>query len=111
MQKEFAVKKFIRPLISTHEFLNGKNRWCLWLKDASPSEMRAMPEVLKRVNAVREFRLKSKKPATVKLADIPYLFAGEWLNRRVQEVSQVEGISRIEMFPKLSLVVAVDKYL
>ena len=29
--------KFIKPLLSAHEFINGKKRWCLWLKDASPA--------------------------------------------------------------------------
>jgi len=75
LNKEPAAKKFIRPLISAHEFLNGENRWCLWLKNVSPAEMRALPEVMKRVNAVRAFRLQSTKAATVKLADVPYLFA------------------------------------
>lgn len=75
LEKEPVAQKFIRPLISAHEFLNGENRWCLWLKDVSPAEMRALPEVMKRVNAVREFRLQSTKAATVKLADVPYLFA------------------------------------
>ena len=75
LQKEPAAKKFIRPLISAYEFLNGENRWCLWLKDISPAQLRALPEVMKRVNAVREFRLQSTKAATVKLADVPYLFA------------------------------------
>ena len=75
LKKEPNANKFIRPLISAHEFLNGENRWCLWLKDVSPTEMRALPEVMKRINAVREFRLQSTKAATVKLADVPYLFA------------------------------------
>ena len=75
LSKEPAADKYIRPLISAHEFLNGENRWCLWLKDVSPAEMRVLPEVMKRVNAVREFRLKSTKAATVKLANVPYLFA------------------------------------
>ncbi len=72
--KEPKAEKFIKPLISAYEFLNGKNRWCLWLVDASPHELKQMPEVLKRVDAVREFRLKSVAPSTRKIADIPTLF-------------------------------------
>ncbi|MCC6298841.1 MAG: class I SAM-dependent DNA methyltransferase [Anaerolineales bacterium] len=74
LKREPNAEKFIRPMISAHEFLHNENRWCLWLKDISPAEMRSYPEVMKRVNAVREFRLKSKKAATVKYADLPYLF-------------------------------------
>ena len=73
--KEPLADKFIKPLISAHEFLNGENRWCLWLKEASPSEIRALPAVSERVNNVRSFRLNSKKAATVKLAEVSYLFA------------------------------------
>jgi hypothetical protein len=45
----------------------------LWLADASPAEISALPEVQKRINAVRQFRLKSKKAATVKYADTRYI--------------------------------------
>jgi len=74
LEKEPLVSRFIRPLIGSQEFLHNESRWCLWLKDISPSELRKMPEVMKRVDAVRQFRLKSPKAATVKLADVPYLF-------------------------------------
>ncbi len=66
--------KFIKPLISAREFLHNEKRWCLWLQDATPSEIKSMPEVLKRVEKVREFRLKSRKQATVKQAATAYLF-------------------------------------
>jgi hypothetical protein len=74
LQKEPGATKFVYPLISAEQFLHGQNRWCLWLVDASPAEIRSLPEVQKRVNGVREFRLKSKKAATVKYADTPYIF-------------------------------------
>ena len=72
--KEPNANKFIRPFVGAQEFLNKKKRWCLWLVGASPSELKALPEVRKRVEAVREFRLKSKKEATRKKADMPTLF-------------------------------------
>lgn len=72
--KEPYANKFIRPFVGAQEFLNKKKRWCLWLVGASPSELKALPEVRKRVEAVREFRLKSKKEATRKKADMPTLF-------------------------------------
>ncbi len=73
--KEPKAEKFVRRVLGSEEFINGINRWCLWLKDALPTEWRGLPEVIKRVQAVREFRSKSKKAATVRLADVPYLFA------------------------------------
>uniref|UniRef100_Q3AR06 site-specific DNA-methyltransferase (adenine-specific) n=1 Tax=Chlorobium chlorochromatii (strain CaD3) TaxID=340177 RepID=Q3AR06_CHLCH len=74
LKKEPKAEQFIRRVISAHEFINGKNRWCLWLKDIAPNEWRNLPELVKLVEAVRGFRLKSKKAATVKLAEVPYLF-------------------------------------
>jgi hypothetical protein len=66
--------KFIKPLLSAHEFINGEKRWCLWLKDASPAEMRRLPEIMKRVESVRIYRSESGRAATRKLADYPALF-------------------------------------
>jgi hypothetical protein len=75
LSKEPKAEKFVRRILGSEEFINGIDRWCLWLKDALPTEWRGLPEVMKRVQAVREFRSKSNKPATVRLAEIPYLFA------------------------------------
>lgn len=69
------LKKFIRLFLGSQEFINGESRWCLWLKNASPMELNSMPEVLKHLDAVREFRLKSIRPATRKLAETPAEFA------------------------------------
>ncbi|MFH0978978.1 MAG: DNA methyltransferase [Candidatus Woesearchaeota archaeon] len=78
-KKEFLLKEpsalsYIKPLISAREYLNGEKRWCLWLVDANPSELRVMPEVLKRIQMVKEFRLKSEAPSTRKFAATPTLF-------------------------------------
>ncbi len=75
LDKEPKAEKFIRRIYGSQEFINGKERYCIWLKDAIPSEWRNLTEVKNRVQAVRDFRSKSKKQATVKLADVPYLFA------------------------------------
>ncbi len=74
IKKEPAAQKFIRPYIGAEEFINGKKRYCLWLVDATPNEIKNMPLVYKRVKAVREFRLNSKREATKKFADTPALF-------------------------------------
>ncbi|MDB4187701.1 N-6 DNA methylase [Flavobacteriaceae bacterium] len=71
---EPSAKPFVLPLISAREFLNNKKRWCLWLENINPSELRAMPLVMKRVEAVKEFRLSSKAPSTQKHALTPSLF-------------------------------------
>ncbi|MBC7554669.1 MAG: class I SAM-dependent DNA methyltransferase [Taibaiella sp.] len=74
IESEPKAEKFIKPLISAYEFLNGIPRWCLWLVDIEPSELKSMPNVLKRVENVRKFRLGSIAPSTQKFASTPYLF-------------------------------------
>jgi hypothetical protein len=74
LDKNPLAEKWIRPLLGAEEFLNGKERWCLWLAGISPNELRALPEVLKRVEAVREFRLHSPKKQTQEHAATATLF-------------------------------------
>ncbi len=68
------ARSLIRPLLSADEYLNGRNRWCLWLEGVSPQVIRAIPEVYRRVREVRAYREASKREATVKLASQPALF-------------------------------------
>ena len=72
--KEPASAAWFRRWLGADEFLNGYERWCLWLGDCPPAELRAMPEALKRVQAVKAFRLASKSAPTQKLADTPTRF-------------------------------------
>jgi hypothetical protein len=74
LKKEPGAARFVRPYMGSEDFINSKKRWCLWLKDATPRELRDMPEVLARVERVREFRLKSSAAPTRKTADTPALF-------------------------------------
>ena len=74
LQREPKAEKFIKRLIGAKEYINNKMRYCLWLKDASPEELRQMPLVMERIEAVREFRLASRKAATRKFAAMPTLF-------------------------------------
>lgn len=71
---EPGAEKFIRPLISAREYLHGEERYCLWLKNVDPTEYRNLPEVMKRIEAVRKYRLTSKRESTRKLANYPGLF-------------------------------------
>lgn len=74
IKKEPNAKKFIKEFLGADEFINGKKRYCLWLVDVSPAELRKMPLVMKRVEAVKEMRSSSKKAATKNWAAYPYLF-------------------------------------
>jgi hypothetical protein len=56
---EPKAKKWIKLLIGADEFINNRKRYCLWLVDCPPNELREMPLVMGRVNSVREDRLKS----------------------------------------------------
>ncbi len=85
------TKSWIRPLIGGEEFINGTVRWCLWLNQAEPRQIRDCPPVLERIQMVRAFRLASKKVPTVKLAEAPSLFG---------EIRQPE--KDYLLFPKVS---------
>ncbi len=74
LNKEPNAEKYIKPIISAKEFLNAINRYCLWLVDIEPNELKHLPEVLKRVQSVKEFRNKSVRPSTTKMAAYPTLF-------------------------------------
>jgi hypothetical protein len=72
--KEPASEKWFRRWLGSVEFLNGYERWCLWLGDCQPAELRAMPEAMKRVQAVKASRLASPSAPTQKLAATPTRF-------------------------------------
>lgn len=74
LDKEPKAKKFIKPFIGAKEFLNGEQRWCLWLNNCTPNDIKRLPEIMKRVEKVKEYRLNSKRNSTKKLAEFPYLF-------------------------------------
>jgi hypothetical protein len=74
IEQEPKIEKFIRPLLSAHEFLNGKKRWCLWLKDANPTELIEIKEVTRRVKNIKKLRAESKRITTKKLALFPTMF-------------------------------------
>ena len=74
IKKEPQAQKFIRRVYGATEYINNVERYCLWLSDASPSELVKMPMVMERVEKVRQFRLASPKKATQVSADIPMLF-------------------------------------
>ena len=74
IQKEPKSAQYFHPWYGSKEFINRCPRYCLWLGDCLPSDLRKMPECMKRVQAVQEYRLKSPSPGTVKLAEKPTRF-------------------------------------
>jgi len=74
LKKEPQAEKFLRKYVGAEEFLKNKPRFCLWLKDADPSEVKKCPEVMARVDAVRQFRLRSTAKPTRDKAATPQLF-------------------------------------
>jgi len=66
--------QYFRPWYGSDEFINRRPRYCLFLKNASPSDLKKLPLVKKRIENVKQFRLKSISPGTVKLAETPTRF-------------------------------------
>jgi len=64
----------VRKFIGSDELINNYFRFCLWLKDATPNDLRSNNEIKKRIDSVRIFRESSPKLATKKWAEFPYLF-------------------------------------
>lgn len=75
LKKYPDAEKFIHQYMGSEDFINGKIRYCLWLKDASPAEIKNIPPIYERVKNVRDFRLKSTSDANRKLAATPTLYA------------------------------------
>lgn len=74
LRLEPGAEPYMKVYIGGKELINGKRRWCLWLKHIEPAALRRLPMVLNRLAAVREARLKSPTPEFRKFADLPALF-------------------------------------
>jgi hypothetical protein len=72
--KEPTSQRYFKRWIGAEEFLHGEARWCLWLGNTEPEALKAMPEVLRHIDAVRQYRLLSKSAPTRKLAETPTRF-------------------------------------
>lgn len=66
--------KFIRRTIGSHEYINGVDRYCLWLRGIDPNHYRHIKPIMDRVEAVKRFRLASVAPSTQRFAAMPYQF-------------------------------------
>lgn len=74
LKKEPSAQTYFKKFVGSDDFINGYTRWCLWLHDVSPSDIRKLPECMKRVNSVHDYRLESKKAATRAAAAAPMSF-------------------------------------
>ena len=74
LSREPTAEPYIRPFSMGAEYINGVPRYCIWMDGADPAVLTRLPLVRERVQAVREFRLASKKAATRKKAATPWLF-------------------------------------
>ena len=83
IEKEPKSAQYFRRFMGSHEYINNAERWCLWLQDIEPSELKQMKHVLERVQKVKEIREKSSRP---QLASIPHLFA---------QITQPKGLDYI----------------
>ena len=82
LQREPSLEKWVRPYIGAEEFIKQKSRYCLWLRNASPTDIKQSKTLYERVQAVRDFRLASSAKTTQSYAKVPHLFA---------QITQPEG--------------------
>ena len=74
LAEEPRAEKFMHPYIGSRELINGGDRWILALHGASPTDTKALPNVVERMRAVREFRTKSKRKSTLAISHYPEKF-------------------------------------
>jgi hypothetical protein len=74
LKQEPIAGNYIKRLIGSDEFINGYERFCLWLKGVSPATLKSMPMVMERIEKVKLRRLASHRETTRRLADYPMLF-------------------------------------
>ena len=75
LQENPDAIKFLKPFIGGQELLHNEQRWCLWLENIQPSELKLLTSISRRVEAVMTWRSKSERTTTKKLASTPTIFA------------------------------------
>lgn len=68
------ASRYVRKYVNGKELINDIDRWCLWLAEATPSDMRKSAFIRERVDKVKKFREASKRKATVEASKTPWLF-------------------------------------
>ena len=77
IKKEPSAAAYFYPWYGAKEFISQKPRYCLWLGECSPAQLKQMPYCLERVRAVKEYRESSTRASTVKMAMKPTRFQTE----------------------------------
>ncbi|WP_138846336.1 DNA methyltransferase [Rhodococcus pyridinivorans] len=72
--KDPVAAKYVRPYLGADELLNGKKRWCLWMKDLDPADVTRSSLLSQRISAIKQQREKSKSPEIRPTAATPHLF-------------------------------------
>jgi hypothetical protein len=96
---EPASEKYFRRWLGGEEFINGIERWCLWLGEAAPEELRKMPTVVGRIEQVKKFRASRSRAATVRLATTPTRFGVEILPKTAYLALPQVSSERREFIP------------
>jgi len=93
--KEPTASKFIRKFVMGEELINSIPRYCLWLENIEPNELKELKEVSKRVNSVFETRNSSTRETTKKLAQFPTIF-GEMRQPKINYIAlpRVSSVNR-----------------
>ena len=74
LAREPAAKKWLRPFVGGDELISGEWRWCLWLKEADPTEIRNSTAIQERLDRVRQGRSESPTESVKAFAKYPTLF-------------------------------------
>jgi hypothetical protein len=74
LHRDPNARKWLKPYVGGEELISGEWRWCLWLKDADPAELRASQPIQERLERVRNGRLQSPTPSVKAFARYPTLF-------------------------------------
>lgn len=77
IKQEPKSAKYFKPWYGAQEFIHRQPRYCLWLGECPPSELKTMKHCMERVKAVQDYRQKSRRASTKKLADYPTHFQTE----------------------------------
>lgn len=74
LTKAGVSERFIRKFIGSTEFINGKERYCLWIGDDERAEALKTSLVRQRIESVRRDRTETEDAAVNKLASRPHQF-------------------------------------
>lgn len=74
MRIDPGAGKFIRRMVGAQDLLDGVNRYCYWLVDATPNDLKSDKRIISRLKIVSDARLKSPTESAREKAKTPHLF-------------------------------------